>query len=216
MSSYHHGALAGALLDAAGELLGEKGLAGFSLRECARRAGVSHTAPAHHYGDVAGLLTAYAARAFAGLADALSAVPAGSDAALVLQHQGVAYVRYALLLPARYQLMFSSGTLRRDDPALQREGLRAWACLADAVAAVTGRPAPLVAGDPDAALAWAAVHGIADLLINQQLQLPADTSWEAHTERMLAHLAGSWRRGAILPEAKQDGVPSSHPAARKP
>lgn len=194
MSSYHHGALAGALLDAAGELLAQKGLAGFSLRECARRAGVSHTAPAHHYGDVAGLLTAYAARSFAGLADALSAVAPDGDAARTLQRQGVAYVGYALALPARYQLMFSPGPLRRDDPALLREGLRAWSCLADAVAAVTGRPTPLPAGDADAALAWAAVHGIADLLINQQLQLPPDASWEAHTERMLAHLARCWRR----------------------
>ena len=61
---YHHGDLRRALLDATEALLLESGLETFSLRECARRAGVSHGAPAHHFGDVRGLLTAFATVGF--------------------------------------------------------------------------------------------------------------------------------------------------------
>lgn len=61
---YHHGALRDALLAAAESVLNESGLEGFTLRECARRAGVSHGAPAHHFGDARGLLSAFAAQSF--------------------------------------------------------------------------------------------------------------------------------------------------------
>ena len=60
--AYHHGDLRRALLAAALEAVGEVGPAALSLRDLARRAGVSHAAPAHHFGDKAGLLTALAAR----------------------------------------------------------------------------------------------------------------------------------------------------------
>ena len=61
-SAYHHGDLRTALLDAGDTVLAEHGLRGFTLRECARRAGVSHAAPKHHFSDVRGFLTAIAAR----------------------------------------------------------------------------------------------------------------------------------------------------------
>ena len=64
---YHHGALRQALIDATEALLAEKGADGFSLREVARRAGVSAAAPAHHFGDASGLLTAVATLGFEGL-----------------------------------------------------------------------------------------------------------------------------------------------------
>ena len=62
---YHHGQLREALVASGRTLLAERGIRGFTLRECARRAGVSHGAPAHHFGDAAGMLTAYAAQGFA-------------------------------------------------------------------------------------------------------------------------------------------------------
>lgn len=63
-SSYHHGALREALLKAAEAVLLEHGVEGFTLRECARRAQVSHGAPAHHFGDVRGLLSEFTAVSF--------------------------------------------------------------------------------------------------------------------------------------------------------
>ena len=70
-SKYHHGDLARALLDAGDKVLRDHGLQGFTLRECARQAGVSHAAPKHHFGSVKGLLTALAARGFNRLANGL-------------------------------------------------------------------------------------------------------------------------------------------------
>src|SRR5215510_9357488 len=65
---YHHGDLSRALVEAAEALITERGVEGFTLRECARRAGVSHAAPAHHFGDAGGLLTEVAMDGFARLA----------------------------------------------------------------------------------------------------------------------------------------------------
>ena len=67
-AGYHHGALREALLAAAESLLLEQGVDAFTLRACARRAGVSHAAPAHHFGDARGLLTAFATVGFARMA----------------------------------------------------------------------------------------------------------------------------------------------------
>jgi AcrR family transcriptional regulator len=61
---YHHGSLRQALLRAVEELIAERGIEGLSLRECARRAGASWSAPAHHFGDKTGMLTAFAAAGF--------------------------------------------------------------------------------------------------------------------------------------------------------
>lgn len=59
---YHHGDLHAALLEAAGQILEERGTEGLTLRAAARRIGVSHGAPAHHFGDKRGLLTALAVK----------------------------------------------------------------------------------------------------------------------------------------------------------
>ena len=62
--SYHHGDLPAALLGAVGDIVAEKGAANVSLREAARRAGVSHSAPAHHFGDKDGMLAAFCHQGF--------------------------------------------------------------------------------------------------------------------------------------------------------
>src|SRR4051812_37043615 len=84
--AYHHGDLRQALLDEAIEVIASSGVAALSLRDLARRAGVSHAAPTHHFGDKAGLLTVLATEGYTQLGDALlSAPPTFLD-------QGVAYV----------------------------------------------------------------------------------------------------------------------------
>jgi AcrR family transcriptional regulator len=74
--SYHHGDLREALLTAAEQLLHEEGLQGLTLRACARRAGVSHAAPKHHFEDLSDLLSEVAARSFDRLAERLEAARA--------------------------------------------------------------------------------------------------------------------------------------------
>src|SRR5687768_2929710 len=86
--SYHHGALREALISAAAALIEQKGLEGFSLRETARRAGVSPSAPAHHFGDARGLLTAIATQGFEALAAALEAADSGGSRAERIRAQG--------------------------------------------------------------------------------------------------------------------------------
>ena len=101
-------------------MLAERGLEGFSLREVARRSGVSPAAPAHHFGDAAGLLAAVATNAFDGLTAALEAgnTRGGEDPVARLREQGVGYVGFALRYPGRFGLMFRGG-LQKDD-ALER------------------------------------------------------------------------------------------------
>jgi AcrR family transcriptional regulator len=67
--TYHHGNLKDALVKASLDILHKDGLAGLSLRKCAERVGVSHTAPKNHFGNMAGLLTALASAGYAMLAD---------------------------------------------------------------------------------------------------------------------------------------------------
>ena len=91
--AYHHGNLPTALRCAAAEVITEHGLGGFSLREVARRAGVTHTASAHHFGDVTGLLTSLAAEGFERLYEVTSAAVAEhADPVERLVALGQAYV----------------------------------------------------------------------------------------------------------------------------
>lgn len=99
MSTYHHGDLRPALLAAAAQALEKDGPDGISLRELARRAGVSHTAPYRHFADRQALLAALAEEGFATLAAELDGKP--------WRDQAVAYVRFALAHPARFRLMFA-------------------------------------------------------------------------------------------------------------
>src|SRR3954447_7593659 len=112
VSRYHHGNLRRVLLDGALEAIAEQGAANLSLRDVARRAGVSHAAPAHHFGDKQGLLTAIAIEGFTGLHSVTSAA-AGDHVA-----GGLAWIRWALEHPAHYEVMFMPGLLRLDDPEL--------------------------------------------------------------------------------------------------
>lgn len=109
---YHHGDLPRALLDAAVEVIAESGPAALSLRDLARRAGVSHAAPAHHFGDKAGLLTALAVQGFDLLADALR----GAEDLL---SAGVAYVDFAVGHRAHFDVMFRPDLYRSDGPEVR-------------------------------------------------------------------------------------------------
>src|SRR3954471_8352570 len=112
VSSYHHGNLRRVLIDKALEAIADDGVAALSLRDVARRAGVSHAAPAHHFGDKQGLLTAIAMEGFAGLYEVTRAASGDHVAG------GLAWIAWALEHPAHYEVMFTPGLLRLDDPEL--------------------------------------------------------------------------------------------------
>ena len=163
---HHHGALRRALLDAVAELVLEGGgPEAVSLRECARRAGVSHSAAAPHFGDKRGLLTAFAAEGFERLRVAMEAGVAAepdSSPGTRLAATGRGYLAFAAANPGHFRIMFRTDLLDTEDPALRTAGEASFAPLLRAMQA-------LHPGVPDAALrdrlalAWSAVHGFATL-----------------------------------------------------
>ena len=190
--AYHHGSLREDLLRRAAEVIGRDGPADLSLRALAREAGVSHAAPRHHFESRAGLLTALATEGFRLLADRLRGAGAGGDFIEV----GVAYVQFAVDLPAHFDVMFRPDLLEREDPqfvaaqesafAVMRAGVDTKAAageVADAAAAV-------VAG-------WSLVHGLAALAAAGALDtahlrdLVSETSLTDLTRRAAGMLFGS-------------------------
>lgn len=165
---YHHGDLRAALLEAAEAELIEKGVDAFSLRGAAKRAGVSHAAPAHHFKDANALLDALAATGFARLTAAMKDEQAatGADKKAQLTAAGVGYVRFALANPELLQLMFGTSRRKGDDPELERNSETAFSVLVNGVGSVRGRDA--FKGDSgwrDVAACWSMVHGYAQLAI---------------------------------------------------
>ncbi|MEJ3742057.1 TetR/AcrR family transcriptional regulator [Actinomycetes bacterium KLBMP 9797] len=157
--SYHHGDLRRALLAAAVTAIEESGPAALSLRELARRAGVSHAAPAHHFGDKSGLLTALAIEGFDGLAAALTEAHERTGD---LREVGVAYVKFAVDHRAHFEVMFRPELYQADDPQVIAARERAGSVLSGGVANL---PAEQTGGDPLPAqlAAWSIVHGFATL-----------------------------------------------------
>ncbi|MCB1000542.1 MAG: TetR/AcrR family transcriptional regulator [Ilumatobacteraceae bacterium] len=198
---YHHGNLARALLDAAAEVIGEMGPAQMSLREVARRSGVSNAAPVHHFGDKAGLFTALAAEGFERLADTLSAATDGSadgqvDPAEVFLEIGVAYVRFAVANRAHFEVMFRPELYHRESSDVLAAASRAAQHLYGPAADVIGDG---ITDDRDAGtIAWSLVHGFATLVLNGNLDTEASADPEG-TVRRLGRLAFSPKGGAAVP-----------------
>lgn len=122
-SPYHHGDLPAALLEAVGEIVSEKGTAGVTLREAARRAGVSHSAPAHHFGDKDGMIAAYCEQGFelmaeeVGAAFAAASVDGAPPTSEMISILGRAYVQFAADHPNHFNAMFRSGLDSVDEAA---------------------------------------------------------------------------------------------------
>ncbi|NJM34433.1 MAG: TetR/AcrR family transcriptional regulator [Rhodomicrobium sp.] len=170
---YHHGNLRKTLLDAAEAELAEKGIEGFSLRAIAKRAGVSHAAPAHHFRDVKGLLTALAADGFSRFLATQKARQslAGGNSHNQLVAAGLGYIEFALTHPALFRLMFSSDRPDFGDPALGKAAGEAFGALAEDVKRVTGAdPYRSPTGMLDVMAAWSIAHGLADLMNSGRLR----------------------------------------------
>ena len=145
MATYHHGDLRATVLAAAGKLIENEGLASLSVREAARRAGVSHNAPYRHFPDREALLVALAADGFAALDKVLN----GKSG----RELGEAYVRFALAHPQRFRLMFMKG-----EPRATYERFASAFAGSGAEAKVA------------AAAAWSLIHGLACLTLDGHLE----------------------------------------------
>lgn len=182
---YHHGNLRAEMLRVAERLIAEEGPSALSLREVARRVGVSHAAATHHFGDKAGLLTALAVDGLEGLASALTSAR-GSGFLEV----GVAYVRFAAERPGAFAVMFDQDLVHADDPALVAARAAAGESLHAGAPEVLAENADRVSG---ALAAWALVHGLAELRRGGMIPpgLPSDP--EALARAVAAHLAAGSR-----------------------
>lgn len=158
-----------ALLRAARAELAEGGRAAVSLRAVARRAGVSHAAPAYAFGDRAGLLTAVATQGYRELAATMDE-PAASGEPADLAELGRRYVAFAQREPALYELMFRPAELADDDADLA-------SARAASLRALTRRTRPDGADGPPGEvtlISWALAHGVASLAA--QGALPASAT----------------------------------------
>lgn len=169
---YHHGQLREAVIEAAVAEVEAVGAAGVSMREIARRAGVSHAAPAHHFGDKTGIFTAIATRGFRLTADAIGPAAAGPFGFL---NGGAAYVAFALGHPGYFEVMYRPTLYRSDDPDLVAARSAAFAVLDDSAADLAAQW-NIEDVDGLTVTGWSMCHGLATLLLAGNLtdRVPAD------------------------------------------
>ena len=171
--AYHHGDLPAALLAAVESAVADGGVSGVSLRDVARRAGVSHSAPAYHFGSKAGLLTAFATAGYQLLAESVIKEVAASDAddcAAELAAIGRGYVRFAVGHPAHFEVMFRLDALDPGNAEFVAASEAAYVLLTATVGRcraagrLHGRSPEVVAVS-----AWSLVHGLSALWISGRL-----------------------------------------------
>jgi AcrR family transcriptional regulator len=162
---YHHGDLRHAAIQEAVRAIADDGLGALSLREVARRLGVSHAAPTHHFGDKAGLLTAVATEGYRLLADELRRSYERTGSFLEV---GVAYVRFATRHQPYFEVMFRPDLYHSDDPELIEARDQAWSMLYGPVSEYPGVGSARQVKEAGVA-AWSLVHGLATLYLNGNL-----------------------------------------------
>ena len=170
--AYHHGDLRRVLLETAAQMVEAEGPAALSLRAVARRAGVSHGAPARHFADKAALLTAVATegmRAYHGaLTDALR--QAGDSGLARARAAAVTYVRFTIEHPGASRLASHRELFDAEDPAFAAAEQAVFELVRSTVAAAQREG---LAGDvdPTALLIaiWSTLHGLAMLWLGGRL-----------------------------------------------
>ena len=194
--TYHHGNLREALVQAALDMIGQRGLAGLAIAEIARVLGVSPAAPYRHFRDRNALIAEVARRGFERLTADLDAAWAGGrpDPVTAIERCGRAHLAFAKADPAAYAAMFDPGTdpaTGKVDPAVQDASDAAFAILRRAADAACAQARTAGAGRSRAVPAqmvalhvWSLTHGIASLFVTPgtaagRLPMPADDLLEA-------------------------------------
>jgi AcrR family transcriptional regulator len=194
---YHHGKLKQALVDAAIALIAEVGTHGFTLREVARRAGVSHNAPYRHYRDKDELLAVVAMQGFVRLTAAMQrSASRGTDTLERLRFCGRGYVDFALRWPQHFFVMFDLPSSREKYPEYAAAGQEAFdTLLSFIVACQEARTLPNEDPKTLALTAWALVHGIAKLAISQHLPFSRTAARDFADKAAKILLSGMTARG---------------------
>ena len=174
---YHHGDLQRAIVNAALEVLSETQSTEFSLRELARRAGVTHNAPYKHFADKRELLAAVSAVGFDLLAKRLTkAIQGQTNPRARLFAIARNYVRHGVENPALYRLMFGGYLTGPDDgrPAIEMAAAeKTKVLLAEAIAqGALGRRLPMTPRNERKVAAailifWSLMHGLTLLLVDR-------------------------------------------------
>jgi AcrR family transcriptional regulator len=213
--SYHHGDLRRALLDAALGVLSEG--QDLSLREVARRAGVSHAAPYHHFEDRRALLAALAEEGLDALRSSLHGAAAShsEDPRHALLGLAVAYVRFAVENPAVFRLIFSAELRDREGlPQLQEAYTDAYAALAQEVRRLLPPREEPAEVRFWTLWAWSLVHGLTSLMLDQQVGnvRTADDAEELARRVLRRSLPPELRAGAEGERSEVTRIPDPDPA----
>jgi AcrR family transcriptional regulator len=200
--AYHHGDLRRALIESALALVTEEQDWTFSLREVARRAGVSHNAPYNHFADKRDLLAAVAVVGFATLGERIQAATSGiANARTALVKSAVVYVAFGVENPAHYRLMFGSALVTAHEgrpKAVADAGARSRAIMAEIIrrGAVAGVFDAALRRDEDLTVAvlsaWSTVHGLTMLTIDGVADVP-----RSGIEAIAKRVATSWCDGLM-------------------
>lgn len=176
--TYHHGDLQTALVEEAAAMISEGGATSVTMRAIGGRLGVSRAAPYRHFPDKTALLIAVAVQGFERLRQRLESIAAADSPSRVdrLLHMGEEYVRFALEHPAHYRLMWGKEAIARQNEPELREA--AGALLEHLVGVIEShqKSGEIAPGNPRARayVAWSAVHGLASLLIEGQIDPKVD------------------------------------------
>lgn len=167
---YHHGNLHRALIDATLQLISEKGIKAFTIREVAKRAGVSHAAPYRHFKDKSDLLAAVAKDGFSlMIANTRARFEKYQDDPLArFQISGLAYIDFAIDYPSHYRVMFDSEENREHgNTELLELSMTAFEFLFNSIAECQKKHIVKKGDTREFALsAWSIAHGYAMLYIN--------------------------------------------------
>ncbi|MBY0369329.1 TetR/AcrR family transcriptional regulator [bacterium] len=167
--------LARKILKAAVDLIAEQGVRAMSFREVARRAGVSHQAPYHHFGSAEGILREIAREGFSALAREMAeAGTKEKDSVRALEQSGGAYIRFALAHPGHFRVMFQNALVKiHDEKSPLKESEATYDTLVGFCRRVQeeGR-ARHMSLEILTSLSWALVHGLATLLVEEAMSRP--------------------------------------------
>jgi AcrR family transcriptional regulator len=205
------------ILHASVALIEQEGLGALSLREVARRAGVSHQAPYHHFADREAILGAIAEQGFQVLRDALERVieqTRSQGAAACIAACGQTYVELACKHPAHFRVMFRPELVNLDNcPGARAEGDSAFAALTAVVhqAVKEGLP-PVPSEEALVALAWSVAHGLACLILDGPLSKKLPSTERSAQIRGVAQAFGALLAESIDGAAAHSCAPERMPA----